>query len=363
MLWVCLMLVPSAPSAAQTVLGTWQGTLPIQQNPRIVLKIRQAGDSSLAGSLTFIDHDDVAVPLLSITFDSPELRLGVGDVTYLGKISADGKSLTGLWTRGTQRHPLTFVLATPETVWTYSGSPRLAPMSAAADPTFEVATIKPSKPDAGNSTADTRYRNFEAKNSSVVDLVRFAYHLSSRQVQGGPAWATEVHFDVVGQPDSDGLPTADQDRVMVRKLLPERFHLIVHDTYPIFQVYALTAVSPHVDVTPITPNGRSETKIVVTEKEDGTKALQFLYTTIPELDDTLMYFIKDRQIVDETGLTGQFNITLTIPSDVLNGSSPDDIEGSAAIFKAVQALGLKLEPKKEQLRVLVIDRAEKPTPN
>lgn len=359
----CLILALSVPIAAQTVLGTWQGTLPIQQDPRIILKISQASDSSLVGSLTFIDHDNVAAPMLSITFASPELRLAVGDVTYLGKISTDGKSLTGLWTRGTQRYPLTFIRTTPETAWTYSGSSRLAPMSAAADPSFEVATIKPSKSDAGYGTTEIRYRDFEAKNSSVLDLVRFAYHLSPRQVQCGPTWVSELRFDVVGQPDAGGLPSADQHRLMVRKLLAERFHLIVHDIHPVFSVYALTAVNPHVKVPPIAPDDRGEPRIIVTEKKDGTKALQFLYTMIPDLDDTLMYFIKDRQIVDETGLTGQFNITLTIPSDSLKGTSPDEIDGSTAIFKAVQALGLKLEPKKEPLRVLVIDHVERPTPN
>ena len=74
------VVVLSLPTAAQNVLGTWQGTLPIQQDPRVVLKISQASDSSLAGSLTFIDHDNVAAPLLSITFASPELKLAVGDV-------------------------------------------------------------------------------------------------------------------------------------------------------------------------------------------------------------------------------------------------------------------------------------------
>ena len=353
----------SVPTAAQTVVGTWQGTLPIQQDPRVVLKISQASDSSLLGSLTFIDHDNVAAPLLSITFTSPELKLAVADVTYLGKIDATGKSLTGIWTRGAQRYPLTFLLSSPETAWTYSCSPQLAPMSAASDPRFAVATIKPSKSDGGNGTTEIRYRTFEAKNVSLLDLMRFSYHLSARQVQGGPTWVSDLRFDVVAQPDADGLPSADQNRLMVKKLLTERFHLIVHDSHPIFSVYALTAVDPHVKVSPIAPGDRGETKIMVTDKEDGTKALQFLYTTIPDLDDTLMYFIKDRQIVDETGLTGQFNITLTIPSDSLQGTSPDEIEGSAAIFKAVQALGLKLEPKKEQLRVIVIDHVEKPTPN
>jgi len=48
-----------------------------------------------------------------------------------------------------------------------------------------------------------------------------------------------VKFDVVGQPNLPGQPSRDQDRLMMRKLLVERFHLVVHETQDISSVYAL----------------------------------------------------------------------------------------------------------------------------
>ena len=356
------LLAFAAPALGQAILGTWQGTLPVQKDPRIVLKISQAQGGSVLGSLTFIDHDPVAAPLLSLTFLPPEIKFAVGNVSYQGKISTDGKSLTGLWTQGTQTYPLTFVLSTPDTAWTYSGPSRLSPMLAIADPAFEVATIKLSRPDAGHATFETRHRVFEAKNANTLDLIKFAYHLTSSQVQNSPSWASEVRFDVVGQPDTEGLPSPDQLRLMVKKLLAERFHLTVHDTHPIFPVYALSIGNSHPSLTASSPSG-GDTGIVVTDKGDGTTAAQFVFTTIPEFDDTLMYFIKDRQIVDETGLIGRFNFTLTIASDVLKGSTLEESERSADLFKAVRALGFQLEPKKEPLLVIVINYIEKPTPN
>ena len=358
--WVSML---AGPLTAQSVLGTWQATLPVQPDPRVVLTLRQATGGSLAGSLTFIDHDNVAAPLPSVTLASSELRFAVADITYSGKFSADGKSLAGTWTRGTQRYPLIFTLATPETAWTYAGPARLSPMSASADPTFEVVTIKPSQAEGVVATTETRYRVFKAKNSSVLDLVKFAYHVTPRQVQGGPSWMNDLRFDVVGQPDLDGLPSVDQHRLMVKKLLAERFHLVIHDIQPVFPVYALTLTSPHAKVTPIAPNDIGETKILVTDKQDGTMDLQFVYTTIPQLDDTLMSFIKDRQIVDETGLTAQFNTILTVPSEVLQNSLIDDGERRSAFFKAVQTAGFRLTPKQEPLRVIVVDRVEHPTQN
>ena len=356
------LLTFAASACSQAITGSWQGTLPVQKDPRLVLKISRAEDGSLLGSLTFIDHDAVAAPLLSLTFVAPEVKFAVGDVSYRGKISADGKSLSGIWTQGARTYPLTFGLANPDSAWTYAGPSRLGAMSATADPNFEVATIKLSPPSPGHATFETRHRVFEAKNASALDLVKFAYHLSSRQVQGFPSWMTEVHFDVVGQPDAEGLPSPDQHRLMARKLLAERFHLRVHEIHPVFPVYALTVVSSHPALVASAPNA-GDAGIVVNDKGDGTVALQFVFTTIPELGDHLMYFIKDRQIVDETGPAGRFNFTLVVPTDVLNGSNVDESERSAALFRAVRAVGFDLEAKKELLVVLVVDQVERPTAN
>ncbi|MFT4114234.1 TIGR03435 family protein [Silvibacterium sp.] len=359
------MLLSGSPLIAQTIVGTWQGKLPVQQDPRIVLQVTQSGNGPLGGTLKFIDHDDVAAPLLSLSFASPTVTFTVGDISYLGKLSEDSKSITGLWTRGTQKYPLSFMLASPDDTWKYAGASRLTYMPANADPSFEVATIKLSRPDSDNAQAtdETRFRTFEAKNSSVIDLVRFAYHLSPRQVQGGPSWAKEVRFDVVGQPDIDGLPDADQHRLMMRKLLADRFHLVVHDTYPTFPIYALTAADPNVKVMPIAANDHGETKIVVRDNQDGTTTWQLVFMTIPEFDDILMRFIKNRQIVDETDMAGQFNITLTLPSEVMNDPTADEGALGSAFFKAVQVIGFQLKSKSEPLRVVVIDEVEKPTPN
>jgi len=81
---------------------------------------------------------------------------------------------------------LTFVLATPDTRWKQGGSNTLPPMSATADPAFEVATIKPSPPDAKHWSYATRTRQFQAKATTVSDLIQFAWQLRTRQLEGGP---------------------------------------------------------------------------------------------------------------------------------------------------------------------------------
>ena len=109
----------------------------------------------------------------------------VADISYRGKLSADGKSITGVWTQGNQSSPLTLVLATPETLWTYSGPAPMPPMAATADPAFEVATIKPSQGSAKESSYGFKGARFAAENESVTDLIKFAYKVQDRQIDGG----------------------------------------------------------------------------------------------------------------------------------------------------------------------------------
>jgi hypothetical protein len=81
----------------QSITGTWQGTLSAKESQRIVLKFAKPEDNgSLHGSLIFIDRGPSGPPLLSVTFAPPDLDVAVGDIRYRGKLSADGKSITGV---------------------------------------------------------------------------------------------------------------------------------------------------------------------------------------------------------------------------------------------------------------------------
>jgi uncharacterized protein (TIGR03435 family) len=76
----------------------------------------------------------------------------------------------------------------------------------------------------------------------------------------------------------------------------------------------------------------------------------------------------NRLVVDRTGLEGTYDLELRftpefIPSVAPGGIPPVD-PGGPSIFAAVQEqLGLKLEPQRGPVDVLVIDRVERPTPD
>ena len=364
---VGVMLTGNVALFAQTITGTWQGTLPSGDNPRIVLKIVKSDDGSLRGGLIRIDRSPDAMPLSSVNFVAPNLSVdqiyaGFG---FQGKLSADGKSMEGTWTQDKQTFPLTLFLAAPDALWKHDGPEPLRPMAAAADPAFEVATIKLSPPDSKETSIGWRTRHFTATSNTVLDLVKFAYNMRGRQISGGPPWMSEMKFDIAGEPDAEGLPSEDQYHRMVQKLLADRFHLKFHTIQQIFPVYALTLGTSPLKVTKSDLNFNGRGSIYVKEQADGQTLVQFAGHTMASFDDLLMNFIQDRQIVDETGLTGLFDITLTFPTSALqgsHGSGPED-ERANAFIQALQAVGFKLLPKKEPLDVIVIDHIEQPSPN
>jgi uncharacterized protein (TIGR03435 family) len=353
-----------APLHGQTITGRWQGTLPARGSQRVVLELAKAdSNGSLRGSLIFIDKGATGPPLLSVAFSPPDFTAVVADIHYQGKLSADGKSMSGTWTQGSQSYPLTLVLATPETMWTYTGPAPIAPMAANADPAFEVASVKPSQ---GNETSiGFKVSRFIAENATVADLIRFAYKVRDRQVDGGPAWMNEDRFDIAAETDTPGQPSRDQQRSMVRKMLANRFGLQVRVDQRQFQVYALTVEHrlPKVAADE-SPTVYDHGFVNVTDRKDGQTAVQFTHYTMPEFADALMNFIRDRQIVDETGLRGRFDFALLIPTDTAYGrQGPEDMDRATAYFEAVQPLGFKLVKKAAALDVIVISHLEQPAPN
>lgn len=190
---VILTVVPCTALRAQSINGTWQGALPIADNPRVAVKLANVDDGSLRGTLylidKLIDKGPLAAALTSVSFTAPELSVEQVNLdANQGKLSADGRSIDGTWTQDKHSYPLTLVLATPETLWKRGGATSLPPMSATADPAFEVATIKPSPPDAKGYSYSWRARDFAAEHRTVRDLIEFAYQVRDRQISGAPSW-------------------------------------------------------------------------------------------------------------------------------------------------------------------------------
>src|ERR1700722_15398215 len=141
----------AAPNSAQDLSATWQGTLHAGQDLRIVVKISKADAGGYKADFYSIDQGGQALPVDKITVDGTSVKMTLKLIggTYDGKLSADGKSITGNWTQGPTPLALNFARTTPETEWSIpTPPPPVPPMAADANPSFDVATMKRSKPDA-----------------------------------------------------------------------------------------------------------------------------------------------------------------------------------------------------------------------
>jgi len=113
-------------------------------------------------------------------------------------------------------------------------------MSADASPSFEVSTIKPTKPDEQRRYLIWNGRRMETVNTTLSFLISFAYGMHTKQIIGLPPWADTEKFDITGQPDLEGRPSDKQLKGMVQKMLAERYKLAFHNDKKELSVYVLS---------------------------------------------------------------------------------------------------------------------------
>ena len=371
-LWMmALAALPGSALQAQNITGNWQGTLQAgPQKVRIVFKIALENDK-LKATLYTVDQPSPPIAT-TITRDGSTVKMTIPSIngTYEGKLSADGNSIAGTWTQGAPL-PLNLARATPETAWAIPEPPpppkRMAPN---ANPAFEVATIKPSDPAKPEQIITLRGAEVITTNVTVHALINLAYWLHPKQLTGGPAWTESEKFDMTGKPDAPGQPNVDQMKMMIQKLLADRFQLKFHFEKRELPVYAVRL---------------AKTGAKITKSQDDPKGIpgwNFGRTasgmTITFRNSPMSQFTAvlqnstDRPVVDQSGLSGRYDFTLTFTPDaaqaaLLGGPPPpagDNPDAAPDLFAAFQQqLGLKLEPTRAPVDVMVIDKVEKPSEN
>ncbi len=259
---VALAGLPGSALFAQTITGTWQGTLQLPQGAkelRIVIKISTTDADTLKALMYSIDQGAQPISASAFTRSGSTVKMTVAAIggSYEGKVSGEGNTITGIWNQGT---PLTLNLsrATPETAWTIpEPPPPLKRMPDEANPSFEVATIKPSTPEERFSLLVNRSGMMNTTSTSLSDLIKFAYDLHPQQISGGPSWFEMEKYDVTGKPDTAGIPSVKQLKAMVRKLLSDRFALKYHLDKKELAVYAITVTKtgPKIARNETNPNG------------------------------------------------------------------------------------------------------------
>jgi uncharacterized protein (TIGR03435 family) len=240
---------------------------------------------------------------------------------------------------------------------------------------FEVASVKPSAShDALMKIIWPRGR-FSAVNVTTRQLVEAAYRVEPFRVQGGPGWISADRFNVDARIPADavivqarGLPEAIG--LMMQRLLASRFMFAAHWEQKQRTVYALVLAKPGGQPGPGLRQSHTDCSALIAAARQGTplpapsvcgvqrapgKLVAGAYL-MTQLADTLSSSLQ-QVVVDRTGLDVVYDIDLTWAVDQTTESGP-------SLFTAVQEqLGLKLQPTKAKVDVLVIDHVEKPTPD
>ena len=376
----------STPASPHDLAGTWQGTLHAGRDLRTMIKITKDDKGTYQG--TFYSIDQIAegaqpAKLDSVTLNGSEVKytLKMADITYEGKLSSDGNTIDGKSQQFGNSLPLVLTRATLETAWEIPKPPPPQKLMAAdADPNFDVATIKPNNSNATSMQAlIIRGRNFMTRASSLGDLISFAYEVQAKQIVNAPDWLDHDRYDIDAVPEQEGVPNPQQLRVMIRKLLTDRFKLTFHHDQRDMSAYVLTV-------------GKEGSKLKETQVKGplpglfmrpatGGITLMVRNAKIGDFTGFLQSLILDRPVVDKTGLPDRYDFECTFaPDDSQFGGhppqfpKPNNNAGSAStdtaapsapsLYEAMQQeLGLKLAAEKTAVDVIAIDHVEKPTPN
>lgn len=247
-------------------------------------------------------------------------------------------------------------MASSQNAWDES----LKSMARTADPSFEVATIKPSDPNDHNQGFHLNDRQIHVENNTMTSILCFAYSIQKSQIVNAPKWFDDQRWDIKGVPDVAGVPNWNQYKGMLRKLLAERVGLQVHHEKREMPVYVLSVLKggPKFGKSKSAPDALSD------QSGHGMGASQYMKYTNSSMADfamTLQLMGGDRPVLDQTNLPDRYDFSLTWTPNILRATEPDP---APVLFTAIQEqLGLKMEATRTQADVLVIDAATEPTQN
>jgi len=254
----------------------------------------------------------------------------------------------------------------------------------APKPQFEVASVKPSDPNArGGRIGFQPGGRFVATGITLRFLIQQAYGVRDFQIIGGPGWMGSDRFDISAKPDAETAAAIEKGKgnpfergstmsAMLQALLADRFHLkITQETreLPVYELVVAKSGSRMKEAPAAADDQAGGGRISM-----GRGRITFQAGPIEILAQQLSNQLG-RTVINKTGLTGNYDFELKwTPDQGDQQLGPREVGGpepapsadanGPSIFTAVQEqLGLKLESAKGPGEILVINRVEKPAEN
>ena len=249
------------------------------------------------------------------------------------------------------------------------------PAAAGPLPEWDAAVVKPHSADDHMMSWRMTDDGVSLVNLPLEQMICNAWNLKSFQVSGLNGWMNSSTFDLTAKVNGDDVAVykklnVEQRRLMLQKLLTERFQLKIHietKTLPMYELLvdkggpkltvstAIAAPSPE-EQRANPGKYRKGFTSMGPGKYDGTGVQ--IQSLAGQLANAL-----DKPVTDKTGLKGVYDIKLHYRRDETAADNGDNSD-VPSIFSAVQEqLGLKLVPSKGPVEMLVVDAAQKPEAN
>lgn len=219
-----------------------------------------------------------------------------------------------------------------------------------ARPEFDAASIKANTSENGRSSIRPTPAELFVENASLRKCIALAYNVSEDRDSAisAPDWLNFERYDIAAKFPA-GTPL-EQVRVMLRNLLADRFKLKLHRESREVPIYKLVVAKSGSKLRESAPGAQGS--IGMSQGHLSGKGVP-----VATLADRLLgaVFQLGRPVVDRTGINGLYDFSLDWTSD----------DSTPSVFTALQEqLGLRLEPQKGPIEVLVVDSMErKPTAN
>ena len=229
----------------------------------------------------------------------------------------------------------------------------------ATPPAFEVAAIQPTPPPPEGGVAPGRFRQnpggIDYYSVTIYSLILKAYGIPDYQLSAPPGIGAG-RWNIVAHAPANTTP--EQIPLMLQSLLADRFKLQVHRESKEISAYAL-----------VVARGGSKLKAVDLPEGAFTGARSpsggmrlFGRVSLAFLAQALSPTVQ-RPIVDMTGLPGIYDVSFEYMRDEPGGDTAS-LPGMSVSDAIEKALSLKLEPRKIQFEMLIVDHVEKtPTAN
>jgi uncharacterized protein (TIGR03435 family) len=230
--------------------------------------------------------------------------------------------------------------------------------SSSEAPAFDVASVKPNQhqvgPDYNNQIAYTT-AGFAARNATLKRLIAEAYRLQINQVSG-PGWLDQNEYDIDAR--TAGNTTRDQVGLMLQTLLAERFNLKQHSETREMRVYDLTVANSGPKIHPVSDGEAATPQSGFHFHGDLRRfadllAVQFSIPAPGNPNEPVRAGGTPIPVLDKTGLPGIYDFSVDIHPEL----GTDMFTAWQRVLR--DQLGLRIESRKENVPVVVVDEAAK----